>query len=93
LQYTNKEIHTLEYLEGQRHGLGKYVYGALAAASNQIKFEETAIDGVGKFIDEDGNVFEGTCFNGLKNGKGKTEYHNGDVYEGGIAYSIFDLVE
>lgn len=59
------------------------MYDVLGSANNQVRFDDTKIDGMGKFVDEDGNVFDGMCSNGMKNGRGKTYYTNGDVYEGG----------
>lgn len=49
---------------------------------NILKGEMNKMTGYGKRTYEDGTVYEGEYVNGLRNGKGRIEYPNGDVQEG-----------
>ena len=46
-------------------------------------FVDNKFQGIGKYIDEDGDYYEGEWLNDKKHGKGKEYYKNGDIkYEG-----------
>lgn len=48
------------------------------------------IDGVGKYIYDSGDIYEGSFKNGLRDGKGKMLYVNGDIYEGDYKNDLRD---
>lgn len=70
------------FLNGKKHGFGKYCYPASVGKIYEGQFEYDIQNGKGKVSYKSGAEFNGFFVNGLKKGHGKQLYATGEVSHG-----------
>ena len=74
----------IDYRDDKPFGLGQLIYAGELAGKNQLEISlDSEIDGKGRLIDEEENEYIGEFKDSQKHGRGRTNYKNGEVYEGG----------
>lgn len=80
LTFPNGDTYTGQWLEGERHGHGIYIWKS--GAKYEGEYSKNQRNGIGTFTFADGKIYQGEWKDGLRNGKGKLVWENGDSYEG-----------
>ena len=53
-------------------------------------FKKDKFDGIGLLLDSEGNIYDGEFIEGMKQGVGKLNFANKDLYVGNFKDNLFD---
>ena len=79
-RWNDGDVYTGEYVNGTRHGKGKFVF--VSGNYYDGEWVDGKYNGHGIFRWSDGGEFDGEWKNGKRHGKGKWTYTNGSYYTG-----------
>ncbi len=86
--YPNSDTYTGDFVDGLRHGSGKYTYAKGSGGEDEAQnvyegeFENNEKHGIGKMIYVNKGTYYGYWQNGQRCGEGVMTYTNADVYSG-----------
>jgi len=85
--YDNGDVYEGNWINGKRHGKGKYDY-ADGISWYDGEWVDDKKEGYGTEHYPDNDEYKGYFKNGKRNGKGIYKYVNGDIYDGNFTNSI-----